>query len=145
MLKDRITNGALKAGIAAAKSTNDTRIAKLTDSQINQLVETIVDYHVVCITDEMLSGETRSIIPKIGSFTRKANKAILTGIQKSVLQERGYKCWSDVPYSERASVRADVNAISMAKFKQIKHDKRNNAVNIANSVKSAIENKCEKK
>ena len=142
MKKDRIIKSAINKAIVSAKDSGDARIKKLNDSDIGDLIELIIDHHVHCLKDEMLSGETRVIIPKIGSFTKKNNKAIFNKIKNEVLQKHGYSNWSDVPKIERNAIIREINTIAKVKFKSIKDAKRIKAVDMANDVSRAINKKC---
>lgn len=132
MQKDRIINSALNAALKAAIESGDSRIKKLNNSDTLDLVEFIINHHLLCIRDEMLSGETRVIIPKIGAFTKNNNKAIFNDIKSSVLEKHGYSEWIDVPKPLRTSILQEINIIAKEKFQRIKQAKRFNAIEVLN-------------
>jgi hypothetical protein len=130
--KDRIITSALNAAVEAANESGDSRIKKLNNSDTLDLVTLIINHHTMCIRDEMLSGEDRVIIPKIGAFTKNNNKAIFNDIKKTVLNKHGYSDWIDVPKPLRPSILREINLIAKDKFQSIKRAKKVKAIDVLN-------------
>lgn len=141
MRKDRIIKGAIKTTIDKVKECDDCRTNTLNNSDVEDLINIIIEHHVHTMRCEMLSGEHRVIIPKIGSFSKTSNKAIFNKIKSETLERNGYSNWSDVPSENRSAIITEINSIAKVKFKSIKTAKRNKAVDKAKQISEIINKK----
>lgn len=140
MNKSRILKSAIACGVKAAKETGDINIKSLSDEELEGLVELMVDYQLLCVKEEMLSGEVRAVIPKIGSFTKKVNKKIMYDIQKKVLDKHGFDVWYDVPKEMRPHINQEIERIAKDKFQRMKKAKRSPTSDIADKAIDHIKN-----
>lgn len=138
MQKDRIINGGIAKAVAAIKSNGAYKLTKVDNSILSEMVEVILTHQIECVKDEMLNGEIRAVIPKIGSFTKNPKKAIYFEIQNNVLQKHGFSNWHDIPKDLKYGIKSEIDKEATLKFRSIKRAKRNKAIDMAKEIQSYI-------
>ena len=120
MKQDRITRGVISDTYDRIKDVPDIRITKRSKEDVSVVIEQIVDFQLAALKQDMLNGDKRVIIPKIGKFTYNENKEIIKRIRHNVCKEFGFDRFNDLPDEMKADAKNRVNELSLIEFSKRK-------------------------